>query len=147
MIDMQGPLTAQNLAMSRSAARHQILVCQSCRHKDSPCRPGLALLEKLRAAVAEVKNLAEDFEISGTACMAGCDRPCTVAWRATGKATWLFGDIDPDVDVDMLVSFANLYQRLEDGLCRAADRPGKLATATLARIPAAIIVTGDGVCQ
>ena len=128
MIDLQGPALAQETAMRQSAKRHQILVCQSCRHKDSPCRPGLALLEKLRAAVSEAKGLAEDFEISGTACMAGCDRPCTVAWRATGKATWLFGDIDPDADIDALVDFATLYQRLEDGWCRAADRPGKLAT-------------------
>ena len=147
MIDLQGPALAQETAMRQSAKRHQILVCQSCRHKDSPCRPGLALLEKLRAAVSEAKGLAEDFEISGTACMAGCDRPCTVAWRATGKATWLFGDIDPDADIDALVDFATLYQRLEDGWCRAADRPGKLATATLARIPAAMIVTGEGISQ
>ena len=147
MIEQQGPAQAQEPAMRQSAPRHQILVCQSCRHKDSPCRPGLALLEKLRAAVSLAKGLAADFEISGTACMAGCDRPCTVAWRATGKATWLFGDIDPDADIDALVEFAALYQRLEDGWCRAADRPGKLANATLARIPAALIVTAEGPLQ
>lgn len=143
-MNTHGPLMAQDSDMRRSAPRHQILVCQSCRHKDSPCRPGLALLEKLRTAVSQAKGLAADFEISGTACMAGCDRPCTVAWRATGKATWLFGDIDPDADIDALVEFAKLYQRLEDGWCRKADRPGKLATATLARIPAAMIVTAEG---
>ena len=147
MIEQQGPAQAQEPAMRQSAPCHQILVCQSCRHKDSPCLPGLALLEKLRAAVAQAKGLAQDFEISGTACMAGCDRPCTVAWRATGKTTWLFGDIDPDADIDALVEFAALYQRLEDGWCRAADRPGKLATATLARVPAAMIVTAEGPLQ
>lgn len=147
MIDLHGPAQAQKPAMRLGAKPHQILVCQSCRHKDSPCLPGLALLEKLRAAVGQAKGLAEDFEISGTACMAGCDRPCTVAWRATGKTTWLFGDIDPDADIDALVAFATLYQRLEDGGCRAADHPGKLATATLARIPAAMIVTGEGISQ
>lgn len=144
MINTQEPVMAQTSGLCQSPPRHQILICQSCRHKDSPCRPGLALLEKLRAAVAQANDLAADFEISGTACMAGCDRPCTVAWRATGKATWLFGDIDPDADIDALVAFAKLYQRLEDGWCRAEDRPGKLATATLARIPAALIVTGEG---
>ena len=146
-MNTHGPAQAQEPAMRQSAKRHQILVCQSCRHKDSPCLPGLALLEKLQVAVAQAKGLAADFEISGTACMAGCDRPCTVAWRATGKATWLFGDVDPAADIDALVDFATLYQRLEDGWCRAEDRPGKLAAATLARIPAAMIVTGEGVCQ
>ncbi|MEO5613692.1 MAG: DUF1636 domain-containing protein [Cypionkella sp.] len=146
-MNTHGPLMAQDSDMRRSAPRHQILICQSCRHKDSPCRPGLALLEKLRAAVGQAKGLAQDFEISGTACMAGCDRPCTVAWRATGKATWLFGDIDPDADIDALVEFAALYQRLEDGWCRAADRRGKLAASALARIPAALIVMGEGHLQ
>ncbi len=147
MIELHGPAQAQDPAMRQSAPRHQILICQSCRHTDSPCLPGLALLEKLRVAVGQAKGLAQDFEISGTACMAGCDRPCTVAWRATGKATWLFGDIDPDAAIDALVDFAKLYQRLEDGWCRAADRPGKLASSTLARIPAAMIVTAEGQLQ
>lgn len=123
-------------------APHQILVCTACRHKGSSCTPGLALIAKLQTALAAADGLTEDFEVSGTACMAGCDRPCTVAWRATGKATWLFGDISPEEDVAVLVEFARLYQRLEDGWCRAADRPGKLARTALARIPAAMIVTG-----
>jgi predicted metal-binding protein len=128
------------------SAPHQILVCQTCRHKDRACLPGLELMDKLRAALATAA-LDADFEVSGTACMAGCDHPCTVAWRATAKATYLFGDIDPDQDIDDLVAFAHLYQRLEDGWCRAEDRPGKLAEHVLARIPAALIVMGGGLQQ
>lgn len=142
MTNTHGPLSAQTVDLR--TPRHQILICQDCRRKDKPCWPGLVLLENLRAAVAKIKPLAQDFEISGTACMAGCDRPCTVAWRATSKATWLFGDIEPETDIDALVEFAHLYQRLEDGWCRASDRPGKLANSALARIPAAMIVTQEG---
>ena len=127
-------------------ARHQILVCQTCRHKGDTCQPGLQLLERLRLAIAAA-GLGDGFEVSGTACMAGCDRPCTVAWRATSKATWLFGDISPDEDIDDLVAFARLYRDLDDGWCRASDRPGKLAEHVLARIPAALIVTGEEVVQ
>lgn len=71
--------------------------------------------------------------------MAGCDRPCTVAYHGSRKATYLFGDIDPDVDIDDLVTFAQDYATLEDGWCSSLDRPGKLRTSTLARVPSAMI--------
>lgn len=122
-------------------APHQVLVCTSCRPKGDPCGPGLALISRLRTAFLAA-GLAETYEVSGTACMASCDRPCTVAWQGRSKATWLFGDIDPDQDIDDLVSFTKLYQGLEDGFCRAAERPGKMARVALARIPAALGTAG-----
>jgi predicted metal-binding protein len=120
--------------------RHQIIVCVSCRHWSRAEPAGPALINNLSSALI-TEGLKQLFEVSGVACMAGCDRPCTVAWCSAGKATWLFGDIDPDADMDDLVAFARLYQRLGDGWCRAADRPGKLARSTLAHIPAALTVT------
>ncbi len=126
--------------------QHQILVCQTCRHLDRACLPGLALVEKLQAAIAAA-GLGTEFEVSGTACMAGCARPCTVAWRATAKATYLFGDIDPEANIDDLVAFARIYRAAEDGWTSAGNRPGKLAEQVLARIPAAVIVTGEGSLQ
>ena len=120
---------------------HRITVCTSCRHKGTECRPGYELIERLRRAIAAAGNaVSEAFEISGVACMAGCDRPCTVAYHGTRKATYLFGDIDPQADIDDLVSFARQYAYLQDGWCSSVDRPGKLRTATLARVPAAIMV-------
>lgn len=119
---------------------HRITVCTSCRHKGTECRPGYELIDKLRRAIAEAGDaVPADFAISGVACMAGCDRPCTVAYHGTKKATYLFGDIDPDADVDALVAFARQYAYLHDGWCTSVDRPGKLRTSTLARVPAAII--------
>lgn len=120
---------------------HRITVCLSCRHKKSTCRPGFELIEKLRQAIAAAGDaIPEDFEISGVACMAGCDRPCTVAYHGSRKATYLFGDIDPKDDIDDLVTFAKQYAFLNDGWCSSVDRPGKLRTSTLARVPAAIFV-------
>ena len=120
---------------------HRITVCTSCKHKGTECRPGFELIEKLRATfVAAGDAIPEEFEISGVACMAGCDRPCTVAYHGTHKATYLFGDIDPDVDVSDLVTFAQQYASLHDGWCSSLDRPGKLRKSTLARVPSALIV-------
>jgi predicted metal-binding protein len=120
---------------------HRITVCTSCRHKGTDCRPGYELINKLRTAIAEAGDcIPEDFQISGVACMAGCDHPCTVAYHGTKKATYLFGDIEADTDIDDLVAFAKQYAYLQDGWCSSVDRPGKLRRTTLARVPAALLV-------
>jgi len=125
-----------------SAETHKIFVCTSCRHKGTNCRPGYQLIKTLQEALKTALPLTgDDFEVSGIACMAGCSRPCTVAYRANAKATYLFGDIDPEADIDDLVAFALQYRELDDGWCNSGDRPGKLSRTALARIPAAIIVT------
>lgn len=125
-----------------SGETHKIFVCTSCRHKGTDCRPGFELIASLRDALEKALPLTgADFEVSGIACMAGCSRPCTVAYRASEKATYLFGDIDPETDIDDLVAFAKQYRDLEDGWCNSGQRPGKLARTALARIPAAMIVT------
>ena len=126
---------------NKVSCSHRITVCISCRHKDEPCRPGYEVIERLRAALETTGPvLGESFEISGVACMAGCSRPCTVAFHGTRKATYLFGDISPDEDIGDLVAFARQYAVLHDGWCSSVDRPGKLRTNTLARVPAAILV-------
>ncbi|MEM9639087.1 MAG: DUF1636 domain-containing protein [Pseudomonadota bacterium] len=123
---------------------NRITICTSCRHKGTNCRPGYELIERLRAAIKSAGDaIPEAFEVSGVACMAGCDRPCTVAYHSTRKATYLFGDITPEDDIDDLLSFARQYAHLHDGWCSSVDRPGKLRSSTLARVPAAIIALED----
>ena len=123
------------------AKTHRITVCTSCKHKGTECRLGYELIEKLRRAIAAAGDtIAEDFAVSGVACMAGCDRPCTVAYHGTQKATYLFGDMTPEDDIDDLVDFAKHYALLHDGWCSSMDRPGKLRNSTLARVPAALMV-------
>ena len=126
---------------------HRITVCTSCRHKGTTCTPGYELIERLRAAIAAAADaLPENFEVSGVACMAGCDRPCTVAYHGTRMATYLFGDIDPATDIEDLLAFARQYAFLHDGWCSSVDRPGKLRKTTLARVPAAMMaIETDGV--
>lgn len=131
-------------------APHQMLVCKDCKHKGEACLPGHALLKKLRQAIASAK-LGDTFEVSGTASLAGCmpdhGGPCVVGWRATAKATWLFGDIDPAQPIDDLVEFARRHAEAEDDWLKAKDCPPRLVESTLTRIPAAIIVTREGRLQ
>jgi predicted metal-binding protein len=121
-------------------ATHRITVCTNCRHVGKPCRPGLDLLTHLQAAISQAgAALSDDFSLEGSVCMAGCERPCTVAFQATAKATYLFGDIEDASDIGALVSFAKLYRDRPDGLTREGERPTALGGKTLARIPAAVV--------
>lgn len=126
------PTPACRVAQS---APHQILVCQTCRHAGETRKPGEQMLPILRDAI-KTAGLGGIVDVTGSACMAGCKRPCTLAVRGTDNATWLFGDLE-DADIADTVTFAKLYVALKDGWCRSGDRPGKLAERTLARIPAA----------
>ncbi|TRW97410.1 DUF1636 domain-containing protein [Paracoccus sp. M683] len=140
------PLATPPYAVVQSAP-HQILVCKACKHMGAGCQPGLRLLEQLRAAIAAA-GLCDSFEVSGTACLAGCvpahGTPCVVGWRAAAKATWLFGDIEPGQPIDDLLAFSRLYAAREDGWMNGRDLPARLCDSTLARIPAAMIVTRQG---
>lgn len=118
--------------------RLRISVCTSCKVKGESDRPGFALLDALRASLAENPNLRDGFEVGGVACMAGCNRPCAVGFHGQGKASYLFGDLETGADVDDLLRFARQYDALHDGWCSSVDRPGKLRKSTLARIPATL---------
>lgn len=128
--------------MAHDTQPHCIMVCTTCRHTGTTCRPGYDLIAKLNAALAAAgPALSDDFQVSGTSCLAGCGRPCTVAFCAGTKATYLFGDIAKDCDIAALVEFARLYAERADGMSNSAERPDGLKGKTLARVPAAIIAS------
>lgn len=101
-----------------------------CDHCGGASKPG----EKLRSALLRLAG-TEGFRVEAVSCFASCDRPLAVAFTAPGKASYLFGEIDPDKDVDALLSFGRLYRSLADGWSKESDRPGGLHGKTLARIP------------
>lgn len=103
--------------------------------KQSDDGAGARLIVRLQQALLN-RQSPLDFAVSEINCMAGCDRPCALAYQADGKATYLFGDIDPDGSIDALVEFADQYAGLDDGWCRATERPRALLHKTIARIPA-----------
>ena len=126
-------------------SNHKITVCVSCRHKrgepDDQCRPGIELIARLRKAMTLAGDaIGADFAISGTVCMAGCDRPCTVAYFGSHKATYLFGDIAPESDLADTLAFAARVFR--------DHAPGAIALAHLERGAIARVRTRHrrGVC-
>jgi predicted metal-binding protein len=109
---------------------YAIIICTRCRNPVTGARDAIDLAARLEAASAS------RFRVETVACMAGCDRPLAVGFRAPDKATYLFGDIDPSTDTDALVDFGALYESLPDGWCNEGNRPDALRGKTLARIPA-----------
>ncbi|PTX47875.1 uncharacterized protein DUF1636 [Gemmobacter caeni] len=97
------PMAALSTETGARPAPHQMLVCQSCPHVGRECRPGLNLLIQLRGALA-LAGVGAEFELSGTLCVEGCQRPCTLAWRVASGETWLFGDVEDGQDIDALVA-------------------------------------------
>ncbi|WP_085034154.1 DUF1636 family protein [Ensifer aridi] len=115
---------------------HKIVVSTDCRFTGGPCRPGVELLALLNRSVAALgKPLGDDFAITGTVCMAVCTRPCTIAFQASGSATYLFGDVSPDENVDDLVRYA---AACADGTADPEfewDRPAHAAAFILSEAP------------
>jgi len=121
------------------SARHQILVCKACKLPGTSHAAGPRLLRRLRSAI-DAAGLSASYEVTGSACLAGCDHPCTIAWRAADKALWYFGAIHPDAPLDDVITFSRLYEALTDGWCSGADCPPSLCENTLARIPAVAVL-------
>ena len=115
-----------------AATKHTIHVCTRCRGGNG--QPGLLLLGRLQDLLAARTTC--DLVLGGVGCMAGCDRPLTVGFSAPGKASYLFGDIDPDLHAQALLEFADLYTSLLGGWCNEGQRPAGLAGKIIARIPA-----------
>lgn len=86
---------------------HRIVVCTDCPHVGAPCKPGLELIGRLRAAMNRAAPaVAADFSVEGTVCTESCLRPCRLAFQASAGETHVFGDIAADTDVSLLVSSA-----------------------------------------
>lgn len=118
---------------------HKITVSTECRFTGGHCRLGAELLAKLNRSVSALgKPFDDDFVVAGTVCMAGCTRPCTIAFQASARATYLFGDVAAEENVDDLVSFAVAHAAGGPG---AAAMPDGRNTGNLVRMPAALIVS------
>jgi len=107
---------------------HRIVVCSTCERAD-----GKAFAAALRAALA-ARGI--DFTVQDHACLSSCARPLSVAFAAPGKATYLFGDIDPGTDLDDALAFAALYAACPDGWIEDARGAGRLRHCLVGRVPA-----------
>lgn len=124
--------------------QHTIYVCQTCASvwqngKRVGTSGGQKLLDQLTELYQNWSG-APEFTIESVECMSACDRSCVVAFSAPGKLTYLFGDLNSDVDAlpatsAAVLECASLYLTKPDGLMPWSERPPLLKQRILARIP------------
>jgi len=118
----------------------ELIICTTCRPAGA-AREEPAAGELLLDAV-ELAQLLDDearhthVRVRGVACISSCSRACSVALQAAGKHTYLFGDLVPDVVTAMqLLDCASLHAGSADGVLMRNDRPERLRSGILMRIP------------
>ena len=74
-------------------------------------------------------------QVRGVECLSNCSRGCTVALRGTGRWSYVYGDIDPDLHLTSLLEGAAKYRDTVDGLIPWRQRPDILRKGVIARIP------------
>lgn len=116
----------------------EVIVCITCRPegaaRDVPAA-GQILLDSVRMLL-QCEDLRSGVQVRGIACMSGCSRACTVALQAAGKPTYYFGDLlaDPETAAQVLAC-AGLHARSVDGALPRSQRPERLRSGILAKLP------------
>ncbi|HEX4555226.1 MAG TPA: DUF1636 family protein, partial [Xanthobacteraceae bacterium] len=109
-----------------------IYVCITCRkagEPDTEPRPG-ALLAEATASAAQGSGVA----VRRVRCLANCTRGPSVAMRANGSWTYLFGGLDIG-GAAALVEGARLLAGAADGIMPWRGRPEPLKRGLIARVP------------
>ena len=107
---------------------HQIVVCSTCEGCD-----GKGFASALCAGLADA---GLNFEVRDFECMSNCGDPLSVAFKAEGKATYLFGGVKPEEDLADAIAFARLYAMAPDGWIEDARPAGRLRFCQIGRVPA-----------
>jgi predicted metal-binding protein len=111
-----------------------IFVCTSCRQEsDADGRPGAVLLEALRKRLSGLGN--DLIRIEPVECLAVCKRPCTVAFAADNKWTYVVGDLDKEADLDDLIASARAFARSDNGIVPWKERPDCFKKGVVSRTP------------
>jgi len=121
-----------------------LYVCVTCRGKAAVApdasdavrpdpRPGARLL----AAVEQQLTADGDKGIAVVPanCLSNCPRGCSAAVSASGKWTYVIGDLDPDRHAGDVSDFARQHRAHAEGVPEWRDRPEHVRKHTIARVP------------
>ena len=90
---------------------------------------------RLDAVLEAVTEAGAPFRVEGVECLSVCKRPCTVAFAAHGKWTYVYGDFTADDSAEQILACASLYAHAADGLIPWKERPDALKKGVIARLP------------
>lgn len=117
-----------------------VIVCTTCRpagaSRDLPA-DGELLFEAVQMAQLEDDTGAwAQVRVRGVACLSSCGRACSVAFQAPGKHTFVFGDLQPDEETARhVLECGAMHVRASDGMLNRNERPARLKSGILARLP------------
>lgn len=118
----------------------ELLVCSTCRIGELPDpdaeRPGA----QLHAKLADVA-LPAGVIVRSVACLSNCSQGCTIAVRSPGRWTYVYGNIDPETQVETVVDGVARYAATPDGLVPWRERPQHFKKNCIARIPPIEVVS------
>lgn len=119
----------------------EVIVCTTCRppgaSRDEPAA-GALLFEAVQAA--QGRGAEPQVRVRGMACLSSCSRACSVAFQAPGKHTYLFGDLVPDAETaEHVLACAGLHAAASDGNLLRNERPARLRSGILARLPPSLV--------
>ena len=112
----------------------ELLVCSTCRRgepadAEAP-RPGAQLHAGLTGSA-----LPDGIEVRSVECLSNCSQGCTIALRSPGRWTYVYGNIDPETQVETVVDGVTRYAATADGLVPWRERPQHFRKNCIARIP------------
>ena len=112
-----------------------LYVCVTCRREGEPpaeVRAGMGSGARFYAAL---KECATDIDVVPVECLSNCTRSCSAAVTAAGKWTYVVGDLDPEKNIDDVLTFARAHKVVPDGLVPWRERPVHVRQHTIARVP------------
>lgn len=120
--------------------RPHLYICVSCHCRGAEPAPegepadGRRLYEAVKALA---DRLGEDApaQVLPTLCFANCERGCSVGIAATGKWSYVMGELTPEHAADLL-TYAAAYAKAKTGVVLPSGRPASLQTSVIARFPA-----------
>jgi predicted metal-binding protein len=124
-----GADVAADAAPSGAATIYVCVTCRKAGEPDTEPRPG-ALLADATASAAQGSGVA----VRRVRCLANCTRGPSVAMRANGSWTYLFGGLDIG-GAAALVEGARLLAGATDGIMPWRGRPEPLKRGLIARVP------------
>ena len=112
----------------------ELLVCTTCRcgqpkDADAP-RPGA----RLHDALSE-QPLPERVRLRAVECLSNCSQGCTIGLRGPGRWTYVYGGLDPQTQIDVILDGLALYLSAPDGIVPWRDRPEHFKRNCVVRIP------------
>ena len=113
----------------------ELLICVSCKASDpavlaDAARPGAQLYAALVAAGVPV-----GVKVRAVECLSNCNHGCTVALRGGDRWSYVYGNLNPETDVETLRDGAARYYATADGLVPWRERSQHFRKNCIARIP------------